>query len=45
MLVTYLVSIYGVIMLYRIDFCHGEGYSKPHYGHGKRLHCCFLENV
>lgn len=43
--VAYLISIDGVVVFYRIDFCHREGDSEPHYGHGKSIHCRFLENL
>lgn len=40
----YLVSIDGVVVFYRIDFCHGECNSKPHYSHGEGIHCSSLED-
>lgn len=43
--IPYLVSIDGVIVFYRIDFCHGEGHGEAHDGHGKRLHSCLLEDL
>lgn len=43
--VAYLISIDGVVVFYRIDLRHREGDSEPHYGHGKCIHCRFLENL
>lgn len=44
-IVTYLISIYGVIVFYRVDFCHGEGHGKTHYSHRKSFNCRLLEDV
>lgn len=42
---TDLISIYGVIVLYGVDFCHREGHSKTHYSHRKCFNCRLLEDV
>lgn len=42
---THLISIDGVIMFDRVDFGHGEGNRKPHYGYRKGLHSAVLEHI
>ncbi len=42
---TYLISIYNVVVLYRIDFSYCKSHGKSHNSYWESLHCCHLENL
>lgn len=42
---TYLISIYNVVVLYRIDFSYCKSHRKSHNSYWESLHCCHLENL